>query len=260
MVETSNSVPFVQFDLDEKKKTKVSLTIRNQSPPRALIAPSFFDNLSVFVSMPNKELTEMVHFALSQRCAVQYTISPILADIVVSDQNFVLPSLPNTRGRKLLKNIKLPHIVTLEQIPWVYQTIIQSTQYTTKTPKAAQVVLKNEPKLDRIVVADIQHHYRPIIKNLEFPKLYFPTKKIKGYTISPFNPIPSKYEEAIRKSHSNPTLKETPKNPPEHGFCELCQICYDDPVEHHNSFSHKRNSDMFRWMEFDQLSSMINFH
>ncbi|OHT15271.1 hypothetical protein TRFO_42615 [Tritrichomonas foetus] len=305
MAETSNSAPFISYDYEEKKGTKVSLDVKNVGSPGLVINPLLFNDLSIFISLSNITMTEIIQYSLLQKCSPKLVISPYFADIVISDKPIVLPPIPSSRGKKTLKNssrnnfkTKQPRVILLDQIPWIYDPIIE-----TKARTAMQLREIPEKKVDSIVVSDIRHQYRPNVKKLQFPELFFPPKKLKGYTLSPFNPVPHNFGKQqqnasnannnniqsslifptnasnnacnqtsvgnqknvnINTYHENgaqtPKIEvEAPKKaPPEKRYCDICQICFDDPEEHHESLTHKRNSDVFRWLEFDQLANSIN--
>lgn len=281
MLDLSNSTPTI-FREKCKDSPKVSLNIAPIVQATQPISLSFFRNFNIFLSISNISTMQKIITVLSDKSLNNtFVSSPFFADIAIADTPFSMSSFTkHTSGRrkKIINEMKPPKIVMLSQIPWIFdpeqlKLSIRPTNSNFLSSNNTEINSNHDSKIHenlieseplQIVVSDIRHQYRPNSKKfLKLPQLYFPSDETpinRKYIFSPFSQIPQNVDEVINKSKSqSQTSKISIKeSPPSHGYCEICHFFYEDPSEHHYSISHQRNSDDFRWTEFDQIAKSTN--
>jgi hypothetical protein len=190
-----------------------------EEPP--LLQPSLFAGLTVIVSLSNKDDQTIVTKALSVSGAkVTQSAQP---DLIVTDLKdpFLAAQFPGKRS---------PRIIQTQQIPWALAR---------SWPKP--------PPVDGplIVVADTTGKSRPcfaVVYNM--PTLNF-DRVPKGYTISPFVPIPADFEKLVKYrecAKQNKPQFELPDGPADNGYCELCNCSFDNGGIHRTGPDHRRNA------------------
>lgn len=215
-----------------------------------LIQKSFFRDKSVYINLTDAFLIERIQNALTSAGA-KVTLDFLLAEFIISPKpvKFNIPNPSTSRGSMLLKNAniqhELPKVILLKQIPWVF-----------RDPEAD----KQPSNDDLIIVADLFSRYRPIFqKDNHKPQLHFGSIP-KGYTITPFEQIPSDLEPTMKKiqSHLKPRDEGDYIRGPQNGdYCELCGCSFPNAELHHSSQEHCCNSTDHEWEEFDNLSNYI---
>lgn len=213
------------------------------------LSAALFPGTTVYIAIDDRTIYNVTASAMIRVGATICTGSAYLADIVITDSTgFSMPQIRGGRGSKLVGlDTKSPRVVTLTQIPWVFET----------PKKASPLKPIEKPNRKRmIVVSDDCGRFRPVFKYLpEKIKLHFSRPKVRGVTCCPFAPVP---EHCLRTRPDREKMVVVPTGPADKGFCELCQISYDIAEEHHASFDHRRNSGERQWRVFDEMAEVLN--
>ena len=206
------------------------------------ISPSIFVGQSVFLFIHDKINYNHAKKLLEIIGATIVIQNPLLSDIIIADEPFSINEPIRSRGAKLTNKNKLPKIIYINKIPWIFDTpLLNNSNY--------------------VIISEINQKCRPIqqiIKNL--PILFFENVP-KGYTVSPFTPLPDDIDSLMNKikSQIEGIKKIEPINGPNSGgYCELCSENFTTSHIHRNSPKHEENSNGLKWFEFDEFSNKIN--
>ena len=263
-------------------KVKISPILKKEKKEEVSYASAFFRGKSVFVKVQDVSLNKIVKIAMQKVGATILQDASLIADIVISEKpiNIVPPALGRSRGSALVKSFSLqaqtPINVLISQIPWIYTIVskeLQSenlnlpstTTNTMTTPSGIVPKTKISNQIDVVpdktmIVADTLSRFRPQVQVLRnIPTLYFGDTP-KGYTVSPFEPLPDDFGPSMEriKSHLIPKGEhEYQKEPSNNAYCELCCCYFKNAAEHHNSAEHKYHMYTHIWDDFDEISTII---
>jgi hypothetical protein len=214
--------------------------LKASSPHISVLNPSLFKGLSVYVQ--SEDPTESLHVSQAlQLVGAVVRSSSECVDIVVSPSR--LPCPPRSRGRRLLaaaaSDLKPAKHVLISQIPWVPD------------------VLRAHGRVDEdnavIVVADTRQQLRPMSLALRpIPAIHI-GEIPRGYCRSPFDAIPEDTAASIASAKDNCAVV----GPPQKGFCELCDVHYNDGEMHHKSAAHLATSASSVWNTFDRIAETM---
>ena len=239
--------------LPANKSGRSTIKIGASKPERektdTIISKSFFRDKTVYINLTDTKIIERIQNSLTQ-LNVKIIRDMLLAEIIISPTpvKLNLPNPNSSRGALLLKNAsiihELPKLVLLKQIPWAVR------EY-----EPEKFINVNE----LTIVADLFSRYRPNFqRNSHNPKIhlgYVP----KGYTITPFEQIPTAIEPTMKRiqSHLKPRDEaDYVKGPQDGDYCEICGCSFQNAEQHHNSPEHIYNSTDHVWEDFDCLANL----
>jgi hypothetical protein len=208
-----------------------------------VLNPTLFKGLSVYVQ--SEDPTESLHVSQAlQLVGAVVRSSSECVDVVISPSRLARtpPTPTRSRGRRLLaaaaSDPKPAKNVLISQIPWV-PDVLRAHGQANQDDTA-------------IVVADARQQLRPMFFALpEIPTLHF-GEIPRGYCRSPFDAIP---DDAVVVASGK--ARGEAVGPPPRGFCELCDVQYNDGEMHHRSAAHLANSEGDMWGTFDRIAEMM---
>lgn len=240
--------------MNEKEKIKI----------QGNVSPNLFKGCCVFINVSNPFIRNQVSVAMEKLGAQVVSQSILLANIIISEKSISISEFKSsTIGSRNVNKIGfVPKVVLLKQIPWVFD-VAKSDEFT--AVKQAELNARKDAEINddsRIVVADDRHKYRPevkIFKKGTLPELHIQRVFNHDYINTPFSPVPENVDQACKRNAKSAKKNvELNNNPPENGYCEVCQTRYNSAAIHHSCFDHRRNSNSFRWCDFDSLANFLN--
>lgn len=133
----------------------------------------------------------------------------------------------------------------------------------------------------QIIISDIRHRFAPIFKYFgdidQIPRLYLEPAP-RYYCMNAFQKVPPNADQFAKnyimrqqatchqKTNMKLTTNETSTKEMHNDiamavgdnlFCYVCRKSFDNPIEHHSSLQHKRQTQLL-WNEFDNLASSFN--
>ena len=204
----------------------------------ALISPTFFTGLAIYVNMDDPRQKEIVKKTLAITGSSIIDDPNAKADLIVTDKPIPHTSPHMSRGQRLAAAARTTQIVRTEQIPWAFMT--------QRLKPVAEPVDRNR----LVVVADVLSKDKPKFLLLkESIKVYFGGERFGG---SPFDPpMPHDARRRIRES------KKERDEPPDDGICQICGHFYRSAVEHKASAEHIEKANGAVFSDFDQLAKRI---
>lgn len=224
---------------------------RGSPKTKSVIHPSIFKKMSVCVQSDSPSEIVAIHKAMT---IIGATIKEDAgdADIVISQTRWSPHSPPraniSSTGSKMVLELvhqrKEVKNVLISQIPWVEKLASQH--------KSPEHICEKPTTEKKIVVADVRGILAPKACFLaEMPTLCF-TKVPKECHNCPFDKI---------NENSKPCIyRERPKyseHPPNHGYCEICNMQYNKAVDHQHSREHIHHAQHCSWTEFDILARQL---
>ena len=252
-----NQSRIVKFNFDSIQQSRSIDPETRKSSDASVdeINPSSFSRKTVFVSISNPRTKETVleNLELSGGIIVQ-NFSP-LVNYVISDKPFKVQRPPNFRGAQLIKaskkTISEPVVILSRQIPWAFRKI--------EGAPSSPIFHETNSIKPMIVIAHGLGRFQPKQKMLpRLLKIYFPEQKIRGLFCNPFSPLPQNLSEYVKKMNELATEASKMKShPPDKGYCEICQLEFQNAEEHRNSKRHQNCSSEAKWKLFDSIAKEL---
>ena len=151
---SSGSILGLQEDLNIPNKNKIkntpkvklpqNLNTKKQTPPS--IPQQFFRGNSVFIHINDAGLDQLVRIAMEKLEVTILQDFSLMADIIISDKpiNLIPPSLGRSRGSMLVRTAnlptKMPNLILINQIPWIFDIVPKDIQDELLQPQIASQI------------------------------------------------------------------------------------------------------------------------